>query len=46
MHREKLQADDDAWDGSGLGAKVEMWELAGRADPRPTTHDPNRQLSL
>ena len=34
MHREKLQADDDAWDGPGLGARVEMRELAGRADQR------------
>ena len=53
MHREKLQAVDDAWDGPGLGARIEMRELAGRADqrptthdPRPTTHDPNQQRSL
>ena len=40
MHREKLQAVGDAWDGPGLGARIEMRELAGRADQRPTTHDP------
>ena len=34
MHREKLQPVDDAWDGPGLGARVEMRELAGRADQR------------
>jgi hypothetical protein len=38
MHREDLQAFDGfrpstaAWDGPGLGAKVEMRELAGLAD--------------
>ena len=44
MHREKLQAVDDAWDGPGLGARFEMRELAGHR--RPTTRDPNRQWSL
>ena len=32
MHRENFRPTTAGWDGPGLGAKVEMQELAGRAD--------------
>ena len=46
MHREKLQAVDDAWDGPGLGARIEMRELAGHRRPTNRTDTGNGHCNV
>ena len=46
MHREKLQPVDDAWDGPGPRARIEMRELAGHRRPTNRTDTGNGHCNV